>query len=91
VRRIYVCTSGHGASFRTGATSIQERWLFPPLQGRSTRLRRTSGGPGEWVLPRTTPSAGRSSGAPADELAAIDEHAVDTGIDLWAQARAGAL
>ncbi|GAA3158865.1 L-glyceraldehyde 3-phosphate reductase [Blastococcus jejuensis] len=24
-----------------------------------------------------------------DELAAIDEHAVDTGIDLWAQARAG--
>jgi L-glyceraldehyde 3-phosphate reductase len=23
----------------------------------------------------------------ADELAAIDEHAVDTGIDLWAQAR----
>ncbi|MCW2740317.1 MAG: aldo/keto reductase [Blastococcus sp.] len=24
----------------------------------------------------------------ADELAAIDEHAVDTGIDLWAQARA---
>src|SRR5688500_11259315 len=25
----------------------------------------------------------------ADELAAIDEHAVDTGIDLWAQARAG--
>jgi L-glyceraldehyde 3-phosphate reductase len=26
-----------------------------------------------------------------DELAAIDEHAVDTGIDLWAQARAGAL
>jgi hypothetical protein len=35
--------------------------------------------------------AGRSSGAPADELAAIDEHAVDTGIDLWAQAGAGAL
>jgi L-glyceraldehyde 3-phosphate reductase len=26
-----------------------------------------------------------------DELAAIDEHAVDTGIDLWAQAREGAL
>ncbi|MGZ4545979.1 MAG: L-glyceraldehyde 3-phosphate reductase [Blastococcus sp.] len=26
-----------------------------------------------------------------DELAAIDEHAVDTGIDLWAQARAGAV
>jgi L-glyceraldehyde 3-phosphate reductase len=25
----------------------------------------------------------------ADELAAIDEHAVDTGIDLWAQARVG--
>jgi L-glyceraldehyde 3-phosphate reductase len=25
----------------------------------------------------------------AEELAAIDEHAVDTGIDLWAQARAG--
>jgi L-glyceraldehyde 3-phosphate reductase len=25
----------------------------------------------------------------AEELAAIDEHAVDTGVDLWAQARAG--
>ena len=24
-----------------------------------------------------------------DELAAIDEHAVDTGIDLWARARDG--
>ena len=28
---------------------------------------------------------------PDEELAAIDEHAVDTGIDLWAQARAGQL
>jgi L-glyceraldehyde 3-phosphate reductase len=27
----------------------------------------------------------------ADELAAIDEHAVDTGVDLWASARRGQL